>query len=982
MPLQTNLKLNDMRKIAVIIFVICASAIASTAQTSKKPGSISGSVHCVDGGHPVDFANIILPRSNQYTLTDKDGNFSIENVSAGEVQLSVSFFGMEPVDTVFTVSAGRNVHLKLMMTPTSFHIDNVTVIATQNKAGSSTSSNISRQAMDHMQTSSLKDVMSLLPGVSITNPDLSSAQSISIRSNSGLAMNSLGTAIIVDGAPMSNNANLQVLTTSQKGSTNADTGLSGNASASSGVDIRSLSTDNIESVEVIRGIPSVEYGDMTSGAVIVKSKAGKSPLTIRFKTNPNIYQVSAAKGMQLGKKGGDLNLSGDYAYNIKEITNNLNKYQRANIKALWSVMFAKNTTANTSLSVAYENQKRHTNPDDTNINESKVENINLTFNHNGKSFVNRYWLKSINWLVSGSYTNKDSYYRDTATNAMNLYSTAMETGIYTNIGGLEYKDADGNTITTLHTDPSVTGTVLPYAYGYRYNIYGKELNAYAKLNFDMGHNWGNVSEKMLVGADFKTDGNLGRGTVFDDSNPPFRNVDNVDSGYRRRPYYDIPFINQFGLYAENIFSYRFAQRELNLTAGVRYDLINGKSVLAPRLNGSVDAFPWMTVRAGWGITSKAPTAIYLYPNKAYHDLIIYNGMGVENHDERVLVAQTTVYDTENPDLKIATNRKAEIGVDFNIAKRFRVSVTAYDELLKNGYSFSQDFGSFHYYTAFPASGAGQKYIIAQQNPGSVPTLILNENRKSMNMFFETYKPMNSLISHNSGIEYEIDLGRFDAINTSFYINGAWMKGEYTKQSYSYSKLEPSSSAQKHIGIYDKQSSSYLNESLNTTLRITHNIPKIGLAITLTGQFNWYSKSWTETKMLDGTYMDELFIGYISHEDGKVYMFNDAKFDDPNVVTMGLTSKEIIAKNNEMRADKNYSYMFPSRSKDRFLVEKYIPYAIFNLNVTKEIRDIMTASFYVNNFTNSRVLHKNIAGSGYTELGIPIFFGFELKVTIK
>ena len=954
-----------MRKLAVIIFVICASAIALSAQTSKKPGAISGSVHCVDGGHPVDFANIILPRSNQYTLTDKDGNFSIENVPAGEVQVSISFFGMEPVDTTVNVSPGRNVHLKLMMIPTSFHIDNVTVIATQNKAGSSTSSNISRQAMDHMQTSSLKDVMSLLPGVSITNPNLSSAQSISIRSNSSdeksQMSNSLGTAVIVDGAPMSNNSNLQVLSTAVAGDANAEKSLTGNASAAGGVDIRSLSTDNIESIEVIRGIPSVEYGDMTSGAVIVKSKAGKSPLTLRFKTNPNIYQVSAAKGFGLGKKAGDLNISGDYAYNIDELVNNLDKYQRANLKALWSVMFAKNTNANTSLSLSYGKQKRSPNPDDTVINESHVENINVTFNHNGKSFINKAWLKSINWLLSGSYTNKDSYYRNTASNAMNLYSTAMETGIYTNIGGLEYKDADGNTVTTLHGDESIKGTVLPYSYPYRYNIYGKEINAFAKVNFDMGHNWGNVSERLLAGADFKTDGNLGKGTVFSDTAPPWRSADNTESGFRRRPYYDIPFINQLGLYAENIFSYRFAERELNITAGVRYDNINGKNVVAPRFNASIDPFPWMTVRGGWGITSKAPTSIYLYPNKAYHDLILYNGMDVNTPEaERLLVAKTTVYDTENPDLEIATNRKAEIGIDFNIAKRFRFSVTAYDELMENGYNFGRDFSCFHYYTAKP-------YVVAQNNPGTVPTLTLSGSDQWRNLFFQTYKPMNNVYSHNSGIEYEVDLGRFDAINTSFYINGAWMRGEYKNLGHSFGSRTPAGTSVKHIGIYDKGVATEYNESLNTTLRITHNIPKIGLAITLTGQFNWYSKFWNEYKTLEGKYLDDMYVGYISHEDGKVYMFDRS---------------EIVSRNELMRNDPNFSYMYETLSDTRFLVEKYVPYAIFNLNVTKEIRDIMTASFYVNNFTNTRILHKNTASTGYTELGIPIFFGFELKVTIK
>jgi hypothetical protein len=114
-------------------------------------------------------------------------------------------------------------------------------------------------------------------------------------------------------------------------------------------------------------------------------------------------------------------------------------------------------------------------------------------------------------------------------------------------------------------------------------------------------------------------------------------------------------------------------------------------------------------------------------------------------------------------------------------------------------------------------------------------------------------------------------------------------------------------------------------------------------------------------------MDDMFVGYISHEDGKVHMFEES---------------EILSRNEQMRKDPEFSYMYPSVSEDRFLVEQYVPYAIFNLNVTKEIRDIMTASFYVNNVTNTRVLHKNTASSGYTELGIPIFFGFELKVTLK
>ena len=92
-------------------------------------------------------------------------------------------------------------------------------------------------------------------------------------------MNSLGTLIIRDGAPVSNNANLQTVSPAITG---AGTALGGTSSPAGGVDVRAISTDNIESIEVIRGIPSVEYGDLTSGAVIINSKAGREPFRLRF----------------------------------------------------------------------------------------------------------------------------------------------------------------------------------------------------------------------------------------------------------------------------------------------------------------------------------------------------------------------------------------------------------------------------------------------------------------------------------------------------------------------------------------------------------------------------------------------------------------------------------------------------------------------------------------------------------------------------
>ncbi|MBL1488578.1 hypothetical protein ELC62_29465, partial [Klebsiella pneumoniae] len=74
-----------------------------------------------------------------------------------------------------------------------------------------------------------------------------------------------------------------------------------NFSAMAGIGTRSISVENIESVEVITGVPSAEYGDLGSGMVRVTTKKGRTPWNIVFAVNPRTYEVSASKGFELGK---------------------------------------------------------------------------------------------------------------------------------------------------------------------------------------------------------------------------------------------------------------------------------------------------------------------------------------------------------------------------------------------------------------------------------------------------------------------------------------------------------------------------------------------------------------------------------------------------------------------------------------------------------------------------------------------------------
>ena len=133
----------------------------------------------------------------------------------------------------------------------NFFMDEVVVTAKANDAGEATASEINRQAIDHLQASSLKDIMQLIPGAVMSNSNLGNPNMLSIRSIDSDPLNSMGTALILDGAQQSNNANLQMTSATANGSTNSplyyQETSAGNSAA--GIDTRTISLDNVESVE-------------------------------------------------------------------------------------------------------------------------------------------------------------------------------------------------------------------------------------------------------------------------------------------------------------------------------------------------------------------------------------------------------------------------------------------------------------------------------------------------------------------------------------------------------------------------------------------------------------------------------------------------------------------------------------------------------------------------------------------------------------
>lgn len=936
-------------KLAVLAGLLCSLTFLSSAQ-EKAAVRLWGTVSVLEDGQKqaAEYAVVLLKPSGQYASCDARGSYAIEGVSPGKYDISVQLFGYETVDS--TIYVKGNQRLDFTLKESNFRLEEVTVTAQASKAGDATASLISRQAIDHSQTSSLADIMQLLPGVELSNPNLSSTRTISLRSADATAMNSLGTAIIVDGAPLSNNANMEGITASMSGTATTIAGSAASTAGAlpnSGIDVRQLSTDNIESVEVIRGIPSVQYGDLTSGAVVINSKAGVTPLTVRIKTDPKIWQGSASRGFKLGRKGGEINFSGDYAYSYAKTTEAYAYYQRLNAKALWTKRFG-NLSNSVSLDLKYGKDTRNLNPDDASSHiASGGYNLGWRIAANGTWNINRGWIKTLRYDLANSYTYKESFKEQLCMNANSIYSTNMTDGTtVSNTPGRHLYDADGNEVTSFGSDQVRDYALfMPNSYDSHYDFYGKELNTYAKVVLNLFRGWEKSSLRLLTGADFKSDGNLGQGLVFPEGVPPFRGT-NAESGYRARPFYDIPFVNQIGAFAEGSFKTEVWRRTVNLTAGLRFDCVNALTALSPRINASVELIPEvLSLRGGWGITAKAPTSAYLYPNNAYYDQSNLNNNLAENPADRIVLATTYIFDATNPDLEIARNRKAEVGFDLRIADRYSLVVTAYDELMRNGYQTRADFRSiawmpYRYYAVTGHDSSGEPIL----------TQTVDSHK-----FFQYFIPMNTGWSHNYGIEWELNLGRFEAIRTAFFLNGAWLNTMNTTTACTFDiNSRGGSTLKSHYAVYDPQMARSYSQRALTTLRTTHNIPSIGFVVTLTSQFNLYSKTWTDYTG------DVIPQRYISIEDGQVYPFTQ-----------------------EMAESDEYRYMLDQRSPTRFIAERHRFFVLFNLNVSKEIRDFMTASFYVNNLFNSRPLDPSEVTKGaYTELGNPMYFGFEIKLKIK
>lgn len=907
----------------ITILILLAAMCMPSGLWAQEGIQLEGKITDKKTGEPVIGAAVNLKDMDIWTVSDTAGRFIFNNVRQRHYTIEVQCLCYERTIEEFDVVPGKKLNLKLI--PTSYDMKEVSVLA---KKGSNiaTSTTIGSAAIEHIQATGLKDIMQLLPGNLAENPDMSEAQQISIREIGTDRNSAMGTSILVDNAPLSNDANMQVMSTAV-----SRTGEFSSVAAR-GVDLRRISSDNIESVEVIKGIPSVVYGNLTSGAVVVKTKAGYSPLEVRLKTDPKIKQVAVGKGFRMPSNKGFLNLNMDYLSSFSDVVSKYKGYKRLTAHTNYSHTLMKATTpltinARFNLYGTLDNSK--TDPDALVLEEEyETRDQGMRFNLGGKWSLNKKLLTDINYTFSVSYAHQESYekrYR-TSSGGVTAISVASEAG-------------------------ENYGIYLPTEQLTELTVDGKPLDLFGQVTFNKTQLFQNdIINKILAGVDYRYDGNLGEGQLYDIANPPF--ISNSSS--RPRSFKEIPALQTYSLYLEDKLILPMGSTKLNVQGGFRLNNYQPENVvnsqvgwyLEPRANVSYEIlnnrnnslFQILTINAGIGKTYKSPTMLYLYPDRAYYDLPVldyYTG----DPATQTAVFYSMNFETGNPDLKPYENLKKEVGMDFHVGP-VAGNITAFSENLENGFDLVSKYEFIE----------GYRYVRDSIPDGTKPDLA-SLPVENYDYIISYRTPVNNQRSVKSGLEFSIDFGKLRALYTEFRVDGAYLRTTryYSTVDYPYLPSSASPKQYPNIGMYPAGESK-ISERLNTNLRMVTQVPQLRMVLSTTFQVIWFDNYW-----------------YPFYDEAPLYLF------DKDGNTTEYTE--------EMRTDPDFMRYYNEKTEFYYLRESLPPLFLANIRLSKEIEDKMVLSMFVNNFMNYRPMHQYVRSESYTRRNPSIYFGAEIKFKI-
>lgn len=921
--------------ITVFIMSSILQARNEISQVNKQTNqySLQITILSAQDGQPLPFATMHLKgmASRLSGIGDTEGSYTFQKVLLGHHELEVSYIGYQ--SKRITVDISRSTILKVFLNEASTTLQGVVVTASESK-GLTSASTIDRRTLEHVQPSSFADVLALLPGNSTQTPNLTAGNVATLRevgiSSSNYAVTAQGTQFVIDGAVQQQDANLQYVAqgfTQQDNSRNM---------VDYGLDMRTLTTDDIEKVEVIRGIPSVQYGDLTSGVIKITRRLEDTPLEARLKVDEFTKLLHVNKGLSWNNGQKVWQVDVGYLDSKADPRNPYETYQRLLISSRYKQDW--NWGGNKikwRIGADYRQtiDAEKEDPDIARQAEDKYKSSYAHFALNSElSWLGKrgQFIKEIHLQASSSYA-KDKITRTKFVQLDRDRAAPI---------GYEAGEYDA--------------VILPMSYTANLTVDGQPFTSNIDLRLRAEHHVGQVWNRWQLGLNWRYSKNYGEGQVYDPTRPI-----NYSTSLRAFPYSDTPGKNLAAAYIENRMKWSMGQSRFTLQAGIRANgLLNlpddyamsGQWYLDPRVN-----MQWelpeiqiaqnplqLDITAGFGKMTLLPSIHQLFPNKQYWDYDELNYYHANKEYRRIYV-KTFIIDSTPYAIKPSTNKKWELRLGASY-KENNLSVTYFKEHMNNGFRYENT----------PITLTYKKY-----DQSTIDGTILTGPPSLADLTYtdKTILAKQQILSNGTrvvkeGIEFQGSTRRISSLHTRITASGAWLRSTYTNSqsqwdnSYQDVVLNQTISDMYIAHYYWK--SGYIKQRFNTNFTFDTYLEKLGFIISSTVECMWWSKQKDIVK--SGTPYEYMDIN------GEVHPYTESSKQDIYLTHLIIPQSVITGGN----------------GKEPF-------YALVNLKASKKFGQWIKLSLFVDRILDYTPDYK--VGESTIRRSANPYFGMEIKFSL-
>ena len=892
-----------MKKLIFIAFFISGLCSALFAQTDKA--TVEGVVRDSDG-KPLSFATMFIAELGTGVSTDLEGKFRFTGTKGTEYTLNVSY--LNHVDKEVKVKAGSPEPLVIVLEEQSYELAEVVVMADYKKNQGSTAV-INQQALEHIQPTSVADVLSLIPGGLFRESSATGFNRISLRQSGSDDNTSLGMAVVMDGIPQDNDgfrASIPGLSTDE---------YSDRLGMNRGIDLKTLSTDHIRKIEIVKGISSAKLGNLSSGVIQTTSKIGITPAQLRMKVDPLTKLIYLGKGFRISPKMGYLHTGIDYTSVYDDRRDPMSKYSRLTGQVTYNNSV---DVGDKTLFLFFKLSEVYT------LNQAKEDELTQDYN---ESFRNKYSrtgasfkaqmydlgkiVDNVEFIASADYT-----YDLIDRNRLVQTGTPLPSPLATEEGESE-------------------GIYLPSTYYSPFQIENKPLSLLTQLNAESLFETRSFRHKVIYGLSWKRTKNYGEGVMVDMTRPPYPGNNEY---VRPVPNRSIPALSVGAADAEEQLKHSNRWFDFELNAGVRFTQMFNldtkytelrKLQVEPRINAAlsfnIDLAGGKSLRNmfrfGFGQENKLPTLDYIYPDRVYKDMIVLNAYTKQDDPFNHLITYTKIYDVTNNSLRPNRNTKYEAGWDVEY-EGYSLSLTFFKEHSDRGFESVAEYSPVRY-TRYVDPIDGQPIV------GRRP-----EKEDYVADPYATFVDMdivrNSMKVEKKGLEYLLRFPKIIPLSTTVEINGAYYDTRYSSGAplQYHPAFRDDDRPQPYVGIYRRQDITR-QRIFNTNLWFNTNIPRYKMIFTTFFQFIWLN----EEMRING---DEYPSAYFD-TDGRMHTVDD----------------RILQSIKDGHTVWRHYHIYKEDFSETLPVSLTV-----NFKVTKEFSRMIRASFFVNNILDINPLYKN------------------------